>query len=175
MYLFVMVCAILSIMAAAKNPKLPKFIVMMIFYIAGITSIFIFFILEILGFVRFADSEDIILSHKYPQIGSHHSDVVASANLIRRTLPLVKFQDLISMKKDHSCDKEDSCAICLCEYEAQDEVRSLINCRHIFHGSCLDRWMINNQRSCPLCRTSLVPIQMNSLASKEIIILMYHQ
>ncbi|KAI3887678.1 hypothetical protein MKX03_010213 [Papaver bracteatum] len=144
---------------AASNPKFPKFILLMIFYILSTIGIFIFFILEILGFVKFADSDDIIFSHTYPQIESHHA-VVATEKLIRRTLPVVKFEDLILTSKVNVRD-QDCCAICLCEYEGQDEIRPLLNCRHIFHGSCLDRWMINNQRSCPLCRTSSVPVQMS--------------
>ncbi|CAA6665455.1 unnamed protein product [Spirodela intermedia] len=30
-------------------------------------------------------------------------------------------------------------------------------CRHLFHRHCLDRWFGQCKRSCPLCRSSLVP------------------
>ncbi|KAI3887667.1 hypothetical protein MKX03_010189, partial [Papaver bracteatum] len=66
--------------------------------------------------------------------------------------------DLILTNKINAPD-QDCCAICLSEYESQDEINLLPNCRHIFHGSCLNRWMINNHTTCPLCRTSSIPIQ----------------
>ncbi|KAI3944697.1 hypothetical protein MKW98_021155 [Papaver atlanticum] len=151
---------------AARNPKAQKFILLMIIYILSTIGIFIFFILQILGFVQFAELDDIILSHTYPQVKSYHS-VEALANLmIKSTLPVVKFEDLILTSKINSRD-QDCCAICLSEYEGQDEINFLPNCCHIFHGSCLDRWMINNHTTCPLCRTSSIPIQMNSGASKR--------
>ncbi|MCL7027586.1 hypothetical protein MKW94_013040 [Papaver nudicaule] len=145
---------------AARNLKVPKFI-LLIFYSLSIINSFISFILQILGFGKVADSEDTTSS----QTETHHS-VGASADLIRRSLPVVKFKDLI-LTSEADLHDQDSCAICLCEYEGQDEIRPLMNCRHIFHGSCLDRWMINNHRSCPLCRTSLVPVQIDEKAVKE--------
>eukprot|EP00741_Cyanophora_paradoxa_P020727 tig00021293_g20007.t1 len=47
------------------------------------------------------------------------------------------------------------CAICLCEYEAGEELR-VLPCRHSFHDACIVPWL---QRStcCPLCKKSLVP------------------
>ncbi|KAI3944686.1 hypothetical protein MKW98_021144 [Papaver atlanticum] len=86
--------------------------------------------------------------------------------MITRTLPVVKFEHLILRSKINAPD-QDCCAICLCGYEGQDEINLLPNCCHIFHGSCLNQWMINNQTTCPLCRTSSIPIQMNSRASKR--------
>ncbi|MCL7034915.1 hypothetical protein MKW94_027727 [Papaver nudicaule] len=145
----------------ARNLKVPKYI-LLIFYSLSIINSFISSILQILGFGKLADSEDITTS----QTESHHSVILASADLIRRTLPVVKFEDLVSTSKT-DVHEQDSCAIFLCEYEGQDEIRPLMNCRHIFHGSCLDRWLIHSQRSCPLCRTCLVPIQIDQKALKE--------
>ncbi|MCL7045326.1 hypothetical protein MKW94_023436 [Papaver nudicaule] len=145
---------------ATRNLKVPKFI-LLIFYSLSIINSFISFILQILGFGKLVDPEDITTSQTENQ-----QSVVASADLIRRSLPVVKFEDLILTSKTDAHD-QDSCAICLCDYEGQDEIRPLMNCRHIFHGSCLDRWMINNQRSCPLCRTSLVPSQIDEKKAFE--------
>ncbi|KAI3847006.1 hypothetical protein MKW92_019948 [Papaver armeniacum] len=151
---------------ALRNPKVQKFILLMIIYILSTTGIFIFFVLQILGFVKFADSEDIILSHTYPQVKSYHSIQALANVMITRTLPVVKFEDLILTSKINARD-QDCCAICLCEYEGQDEINLLPNCCHIFHERCLDRWMISNHTTCPLCRTSSIPVQMNSWASKR--------
>ncbi|KAI3906139.1 hypothetical protein MKW92_004137 [Papaver armeniacum] len=137
---------------SARNPKVPNFIVVMC-YILSIIKISIIFFLQILSFGKFTDTDEVI----YPQAESDQL-VVASANLIIAALPAVKFQELILAGQINVHD-QDSCAICLCEYEGGDEIKPLVNCSHIFHGSCLDRWMMHNQTTCPLCRTSLTPIQ----------------
>ncbi|KAG8486131.1 hypothetical protein CXB51_019477 [Gossypium anomalum] len=70
---------------------------------------------------------------------THHASAApVSALLIREFLPVVKFSDLV--------DPPESCAVCLYDFEGQDEIRRLTNCRHIFHRSCLDRWMGYDQK-----------------------------
>ncbi|KAI3906141.1 hypothetical protein MKW92_004139 [Papaver armeniacum] len=149
---------------AARDLKVPKF-VLLIIYCISIINICNSVILQILGFSKSTDTEEITTSLMYPQTESRHS-VIASANLIRRTLPAVKFEDLMLTSKTNVHD-QNSCAICVCEYEGQDEIKLLMNCRHIFHGSCLDRWISNNQSTCPLCRTSLIPIQTDQKGFKD--------
>ncbi|MCD9639536.1 Homeobox protein B-H1 [Datura stramonium] len=73
--------------------------------------------------------------------------------LIREILPVVKFSELV--------DPPVSCAVCLYEFNGEDKIRRLPNCRHIFHRSCLDRWMDHDQRTCPLCRTPFIPEEIN--------------
>lgn len=72
-----------------------------------------------------------------------------SVLLIRELLPVVKFSELV--------DPPESCAVCLYEFDGGDEIRQLSNCRHVFHRCCLDRWMDHDQKTCPLCRTPLIP------------------
>ncbi|XP_030530330.1 brassinosteroid-responsive RING protein 1 [Rhodamnia argentea] len=72
-----------------------------------------------------------------------------SAVLMREILPVVRFSDLV--------DPPESCAVCLYDFDGADEIRRLANCSHVFHRSCLDRWMGYDQMTCPLCRTTLVP------------------
>jgi len=50
--------------------------------------------------------------------------------------------------------------VCLCGIGGGDEVRRLTNCRHVFYRGCLDRWMDDDQRTCPLCRAPLIPDKM---------------
>ncbi|XP_047341907.1 brassinosteroid-responsive RING protein 1-like [Impatiens glandulifera] len=90
-------------------------------------------------------------SEEFPPEPQHKS---LSAALIRELLPVVRFSDL-----EHPPAAE-SCAVCLYEFDCCDEIRQLTNCRHIFHRSCLDRWMDHDQRTCPLCRTQFVPDDM---------------
>nr|ABK26878.1 unknown [Picea sitchensis] len=52
-----------------------------------------------------------------------------------------------------------SCAICLGGIGEEDGVRILPNCRHYFHISCIDRWLLPctvNNSSCPLCRATVI-------------------
>ncbi|KAB2001838.1 hypothetical protein ERO13_D11G022432v2 [Gossypium hirsutum] len=55
-------------------------------------------------------------------------------------------------------DPPNSSAVGFKGFEAEDEIWRLMNCRHIFHRSCLDRWMGYNQKPCPLCRLSFIPL-----------------
>ncbi|KAG5251577.1 hypothetical protein OIU76_007790 [Salix suchowensis] len=82
-----------------------------------------------------------------------------SAALIREILPVIKFEDLVT-GNGGCCDLPESCAVCLYEFEGEDEIRWLKNCKHIFHRACLDRWMDHDRQTCPLCRNSFVPDEM---------------
>ncbi|GAB2224636.1 hypothetical protein Droror1_Dr00005399 [Drosera rotundifolia] len=86
---------------------------------------------------------------------SHHVSV--SASLIRELLPVVKYSDVVADTIHDGTEISESCAVCLYEFEADEEIRRLRNCRHIFHRSCLDRWMDHDQKTCPLCRMMFVP------------------
>ncbi|KAK8958069.1 RING-H2 finger protein ATL43 [Platanthera zijinensis] len=84
-----------------------------------------------------------------------------SAALIQKLLPAIRFADLPSSEEES--DRRpiaDGCAVCLYGFEPWEEVRRLSNCRHVFHRQCLDRWVEHDQRICPLCRTLLVPEEM---------------
>lgn len=51
------------------------------------------------------------------------------------------------------------CAICLCEFEENEEARFLPNCRHTFHVECIDMWF-RSHSTCPVCRTGAQPKQL---------------
>ncbi|CAL5442596.1 unnamed protein product [Camellia sinensis] len=75
-----------------------------------------------------------------------------SPDTIRELLPVLKFSDLVQVP----VDPPEICAVCLYEFAGDDDIRRLSNCRHIFHRSCLDRWIDHGHRTCPLCRTRFV-------------------
>ncbi|KAL6553612.1 Homeobox protein B-H1 [Orobanche gracilis] len=60
------------------------------------------------------------------------------------------------------------CVVCLYEFRGEDEIRRLANCRHIFHRSCLDRWMDHEQKTCPLCRTQFIPEDMQEAYNEKL-------
>ncbi|XP_043724186.1 RING-H2 finger protein ATL46-like [Telopea speciosissima] len=47
-----------------------------------------------------------------------------------------------------------NCAVCLCEFSKQDQLRLLPIRRHAFHINCIDTWLLPNS-TCPLCRGTL--------------------
>ncbi|MED6191472.1 hypothetical protein PIB30_000572 [Stylosanthes scabra] len=69
--------------------------------------------------------------------------------LIQEILPVVKFSEVV--------EGPERCAVCLTDFEEEDEIRRLANCRHVFHRGCVDRWMGYDQSTCPLCRTPFIP------------------
>jgi len=63
-----------------------------------------------------------------------------------------KYSSRINYMADEKGDKE-RCTVCLVDFEKADELRSL-QCQHIFHVDCIDRWLIYNKK-CPICRVDM--------------------
>lgn len=45
----------------------------------------------------------------------------------------------------------DTCPICLDEYESTDILR-ILPCSHIYHPQCIDEWLLIKSASCPMCK-----------------------
>ncbi|PAA59876.1 hypothetical protein BOX15_Mlig014569g1 [Macrostomum lignano] len=48
----------------------------------------------------------------------------------------------------------DQCAVCIEPYRCGESVR-ILPCRHFYHKSCIDPWLLD-QRSCPLCKLDIL-------------------
>ncbi|KAK0586738.1 hypothetical protein LWI29_011525 [Acer saccharum] len=46
---------------------------------------------------------------------------------------------------------DNTCSICLCEYQAKETLRTIPECNHYFHADCIDEWL-KMKASCPVCR-----------------------
>ncbi|KAF9685929.1 hypothetical protein SADUNF_Sadunf03G0105500 [Salix dunnii] len=46
---------------------------------------------------------------------------------------------------------DNTCPICLSEYQPKDTLRTIPDCNHYFHANCVDEWLKMNA-TCPLCR-----------------------
>ena len=54
-------------------------------------------------------------------------------------------------------DEKDTCTICLCEYEKEDEISTIKTCKHFFHTQCIKKWLVECNHKCPVCRKSSDP------------------
>lgn len=48
---------------------------------------------------------------------------------------------------------DNTCSICLSEYQPKETLRSIPECNHYFHAVCIDEWLKMNG-TCPICRNS---------------------
>ncbi|MBA0794304.1 hypothetical protein Gohar_018650 [Gossypium harknessii] len=48
---------------------------------------------------------------------------------------------------------DNTCSICLSEYQAKETIRTIPDCKHYFHANCIDEWFKLNA-ACPVCRNT---------------------
>ncbi|XP_065858594.1 RING-H2 finger protein ATL20-like [Euphorbia lathyris] len=48
---------------------------------------------------------------------------------------------------------DNTCPICLSEYQPKETLRTIPECNHYFHAECIDEWL-KMKATCPLCRNS---------------------
>lgn len=78
----------------------------------------------------------------FPSIGS-----VPAPKEIVESLPVKVYKKPLK----HQTDETAQCYICLVEYEEGDCIR-ILPCNHEFHLTCVDKWLKEIHRVCPLCR-----------------------
>ncbi|XP_027917794.1 uncharacterized protein LOC114176820 isoform X1 [Vigna unguiculata] len=71
---------------------------------------------------------------------------VPAPNDVVDSLPVKLYEKLHKHQDDGA-----QCYICLVEYEDGDNMR-VLPCHHEFHRTCIDKWLKQIQRVCPLCR-----------------------
>ncbi|XP_022059180.1 RING finger protein 150 [Acanthochromis polyacanthus] len=66
-----------------------------------------------------------------------------------------KLQIRTIRKGDQETESDfDNCAVCIEGYKANDVVR-ILPCRHLFHKSCVDPWLLDH-RTCPMCKMNIL-------------------
>ncbi|CBI29217.3 unnamed protein product, partial [Vitis vinifera] len=88
--------------------------------------------------------QSVVLSSR-PSVSSIGS--VPAPNEVVESLPL----KLYDKSQKHQNDEAAQCYICLVEYEEGDNMR-VLPCHHEFHRTCVDKWLKEIHRVCPLCR-----------------------
>ena len=65
----------------------------------------------------------------------------------------------LSSYKKVKCDNTEllnsQCPICIDTYKPTEYYRKL-NCEHIFHKKCIDRWIKRDKNECPMCRDLII-------------------
>ncbi|CDI97792.1 ring finger protein 11 [Echinococcus multilocularis] len=83
------------------------------------------------------------LSVPFSQLTEDQQVTIAMRMALIATLPIFIYDD-------NGNDKLPECVICMCEYEAGDEMRKMPMCSHIFHRACIDDWLTRSL-TCPSC------------------------
>lgn len=60
---------------------------------------------------------------------------------------------------------DNTCPICLGTYKPKETLRTISECNHYFHASCVDEWL-KVSATCPLCRNPLKGNKISHLATE---------
>ena len=84
----------------------------------------------------------------------HHVHRAAAADEPEKKTAPPSLVDHLPCRTSRGGCAERECAVCLSQFEAGDRVRAL-PCQHEFHSSCIDRWLLEMNCTCPCCRLDL--------------------
>ncbi|GLJ48718.1 hypothetical protein SUGI_1027400 [Cryptomeria japonica] len=65
--------------------------------------------------------------------------------------PIIVFSEKHEALSQQQQDR--SCSICLEDYKCNEQLRMIMDCRHVYHVHCIDAWLTGHA-SCPICRKS---------------------
>ncbi|XP_021771801.1 RING-H2 finger protein ATL11-like [Chenopodium quinoa] len=85
--------------------------------------------------------------------GLAHPASIGLDSSILETFPIFKYSEVAALRDDTDPLE---CSVCLSPFEADEMLRLLPKCNHIFHVTCLEPWL-KDHNTCPLCRAYLVP------------------
>ncbi|KAI3811373.1 hypothetical protein L1987_21094 [Smallanthus sonchifolius] len=122
-------------------------ILAIIFFISGLLHLLVRFLVKPSN--RDPDEFDNVtaLQGQLQQLFTLHDSGVDQSFI--DTLPVFIYKSIIGVKNPFDC------AVCLCEFEGDDNLRLLPKCSHAFHLECIDTWLLSHS-TCPLCRSNLL-------------------
>jgi hypothetical protein len=60
----------------------------------------------------------------------------------------------IDAEKDVEFSHPENCAVCMEKYD-DTQLTRILPCKHSFHASCVDEWLMKSSAICPLCRKDI--------------------
>ncbi|KAK6760203.1 hypothetical protein RB195_021627 [Necator americanus] len=72
----------------------------------------------------------------------------------------------IPTKKFRKGDEPETCAICLDDFIEGEKLR-VLPCRHTYHCKCIDPWLTQNRKVCPMCKRRVGAKNSDSESSDE--------
>jgi hypothetical protein len=83
--------------------------------------------------------------HQMQMNGPPMNDIKNVINTeVLNKLPVLEYKDLDK-------EKYKNCVICIEDFKDEDKVRTL-KCEHGFHPECIDKWLLDCNYKCPVCR-----------------------
>jgi hypothetical protein len=73
---------------------------------------------------------------------------------------ILKFLPVWEVRENKKHDNNNSCVVCLCEFQIGDII-SALPCCHVFHTECIKNWF-ENENTCPICKFKLTMDNLNS-------------
>ncbi|KAL7097342.1 hypothetical protein ACP275_10G138500 [Erythranthe tilingii] len=126
-------------------------ILAVIFFVSGLLHLLVRFLLRPPSGRSHDETDDVTALQGQLQQLFHLHDAGVDQSFIDG-LPVFNYKAIVGggAKKDPF-----DCAVCLCEFEGEDNLRLLPKCSHAFHMDCIDTWLLSHS-TCPLCRASLL-------------------
>jgi hypothetical protein len=80
-----------------------------------------------------------------------------SSNVTPNTTVLSKddLNNISEKKYSEISTEENTCSICL-NIIKQDEIIRQLDCKHVFHTKCIEKYLLEYNCKCPLCRKDVV-------------------
>lgn len=89
--------------------------------------------------------------------------VSVAVSWIKKRVPVVEYRSFLERFGMDDDDDDAVCRVCLDCIKGWHEIRVLSNCYHVFHQKCLDAWLDEDHVTCPLCRSILLPAQLETM------------
>jgi hypothetical protein len=80
----------------------------------------------------------------------HSSIDMVVRPIITKIEPNISTKELNNGSEEIFRTTDKTCALCIDDYEKGDIIREL-KCGHLFHADCVDEWLLQVRRSCPVC------------------------
>lgn len=115
-------------------------------------------ILHVVG-IHIASWEDYSIDNNtFESIERRASPSESYMEEFRSRTPAIRYDSIYNNGNDGGCSNRQlhECPVCLTEFEPHAEINHL-SCGHVFHKTCLEKWLKYWNVTCPLCRNHMLP------------------